>query len=130
MEMSRRGALAALGGAAAAAAGCDGMPAGDGMAAAAMPVLPETPCADPNWGADHLARIKRLAAGDIRPEDRNYPTCCMPPSRYTELRSVSNAARYFMQSRYEEQEWRARTIAQAIAVLNEYDKTGILRHLF
>jgi hypothetical protein len=84
---------------------------------------------DQNWTMEQIAKMKRLAAGDIRDEDRNYPTAGPAPP-FEELKSVSDAARRFMQDQKHEREWRERTIKSALDALDHYDKTGILRTFF
>ena len=78
--------------------------------------------------AEQLARMKRIASGDIRDEDRNYPTEGSPA--FVSLRSVSLEAQYFMRNRRYERQWRERTIKMALDTLDHYDKTGILRSFF
>jgi hypothetical protein len=78
------------------------------------------------WTLNYLAKLKRIAAGDIRNEDKNYPTEG-PPQPYVALRSISENARHFMHNRHYERRWRERTIAEAMRALDEYDKTGLLR---
>lgn len=85
--------------------------------------------ADKQYTYDMLAKLKRLARGDIRDEDRNYPTEG-PPSPFGALRSISDEARSFLRTRRYEQQWRERTIKSALDALDHYDKTGILRTLF
>lgn len=84
---------------------------------------------DPNWRLDTLTKLKRLASGDIRDEDRKYPTEGGPQPFHT-LKSVSDDARHFMRGRLYERQWQERTIKHALDCLNEYDKTGILRTFF
>ena len=84
---------------------------------------------DKKWTLERLAKVRRLASGDIRDEDRNYPTEG-PPQPFRALQSVSEDARHFMRSRFYERQWRQRTIEQALAALEDYDKTGILMTLF
>ena len=76
-----------------------------------------------------LAKLKRMAGGDIRDEDKNYPTeGAQDP--YVPLKSTSDAARWFMRERRREREWKERTIKSALDALDHYDKTGILRTFF
>jgi len=81
------------------------------------------------WTMESLAKLKRLAAGDIRDEDKNYPTEG-PPQPYRALQSVSEDAKSFMRNRLYENQWRERTIKAALDALDNYDKTGILRTFF
>lgn len=78
---------------------------------------------------DMIARAKRLAAGDIRDEDRNYPTEGNP-CPFAPLKSVSDHARQFMRANRYERQWRERVIASARDALDNFDKTGVLRHFF
>ena len=131
-KLSRRDAFAAAAGGAVAAASAK---------RAAMPDYPPAtqyyggteasgmPKEDPFWKADQLAKLKRLAAGDIRDEDRSYPTAG-PPPRFESLKSVSEEARRYMVNNRIEREWRERTIKAALDALDNYDKTGILRTFF
>lgn len=84
---------------------------------------------DPKWEVEQIAKARRLAAGDIRDEDRNYPTEG-PQCPYVALRSVSDAAKWTMRNARNERQWRERTIKSALDALDHYDKTGILRHFF
>lgn len=84
---------------------------------------------DPNWTINKLAELKRKASGDIRDEDRDYPTEC-PQCPYVPLKSTSESARRFMRARRQEQQWKERTIKAALDALDHYDKTGILRTFF
>jgi hypothetical protein len=78
---------------------------------------------------EYLAKLKRVAAGDIRDEDRDYPTegggCPFEP-----LLSASNSAKRFMRTRRDERRRRERVIKSALDALDHYDKTGILRTFF
>ena len=85
--------------------------------------------ADEKWTLENLAKMKRLASGDIRDEDRNYPTEGSP-SPFRALRSVSEDARHFMRGRRYEEQWRERMIKTARDALDHWDKTGILRTFF
>ena len=76
-----------------------------------------------------LAKLKRIATGDIRDEDRNYPTEGNPDP-FRVLRSISDNARQFMRNAHYERQWKERTIKQALDALDHYDKTGILRTFF
>lgn len=78
---------------------------------------------------DALARMKRQAAGVFYDGDRDYPQMG-PAEPYDALKSVSSAARRFMLNEYYDRKWRERTMKRALDVLNEYDKTGILRAFF
>lgn len=132
MKLSRRGMFGvAAGGAAAAASGQLGG-------------LPSMPPANPapyygdvgakqaisrEWTLERLAEIKRIASGDIRDGDRNYPTMgAVDP--YAPLKSISEHARHYLRDRRQEIQWRERFIRQALETLDQYDKTGILRTLF
>lgn len=84
---------------------------------------------DPNWERDNLAKLKRIAAGDISAADKNYP-CEGPQCPFVPLKSTSDAARWFLRARREEQRWEERTIKSALDALDQYDKTGILRTFF
>lgn len=84
---------------------------------------------DPTHTYNTLAKLKRLATGDIRDEDRNHPSYG-PPEPFRSLRSVSEDARVFMRDRRNDRQWRERTIKQALDALALYDKTGILREFF
>lgn len=81
------------------------------------------------WTLEQLAKIKRIASGDIRDEDRNYPTEGNPQP-FRELRSVSENAKQFMRGMHYERQWRERAIKSALDALNHYDQTGILRTFF
>ncbi len=85
--------------------------------------------ADPDWTINRLAELKRKASGDLRDEERDYPTQS-PLCPYVPLRSTSESARRFMRDRREEKKWRERTIKAALGALDHYDKTGILRTFF
>lgn len=85
--------------------------------------------AEQNWTLQMLAQAKRIASGDIRDEDRNYPTEGNP-APYRALKSVSEDARQFMRTSYYERQWRERSIKAALDALDHYDKTGILRNFF
>lgn len=78
---------------------------------------------------EQIAKMKRLASGDIRDEDRNYPTEGNP-CPFRALRSVSDNAQHFMRATRWEKQWRERTIKTALDALDHYDKTGILRSFF
>ena len=78
---------------------------------------------------ESLAKLKRLASGDIRDEDRNYPTEGNPEP-FRALRSISENARQFMRNARYERQWKERTIKAALDALDHYDKTGILRTFF
>lgn len=84
---------------------------------------------DANWTMQQIAKMKRIASGDIRDEDRNYPTEGNPQP-FRSLRSVSEDARHYMRNSYYERQWRERTVKAALDALDHYDKTGILRMLF
>ena len=88
-----------------------------------------TPKSDGQFMANQIARAKRIAAGDIRDEDRNYPTAG-PPDPFASLRSMSPAAKQTLMNRRYEIQWTERTIAAARKALEEYDKTGLIRHFF
>lgn len=79
--------------------------------------------------AETIAKLKRIISGDIRDEDRNYPTEG-PPVPYESLKSISSEARNFMRNRAYERKWRERLIADAKKSLEAYDKTGFLRYIF
>ena len=81
------------------------------------------------WTLEQLAKAKRIASGDIRPEDRNYPTEG-PPQPFMALRSVSEEAKVFMRARRYERQWTERTIKAARDALDHYDQTGIIRTFF
>ena len=132
MKLNRRRAMmAAIGGAMA------GPSALQAAGESYMPPLPQVPSYSgakttldsPTSVMDELARAKRIAAGDIRDEDRNYPTEG-PPQPFSALRSVSDHARIFMRGRHWERQWRERAIAAAQDTLKHYDQTGLLRHFF
>lgn len=82
--------------------------------------------ADPQWTARELARAKRMAAGNFEDGDACYPTD--GAGRFEALRSVSREARVYLNNRRYEQQWRERTMKSAREALEQYDKTGILRH--
>ncbi len=129
MKLNRRGLFAATMGGVAAAPSI----ARDALAKAPTPYnfVGETMAKaadEKQWRLAQIERAKRLAAGDFRDEDRNYPTEGAP-CPYAPLRSVSDAAKHVMRNARWERKWRADTTQRAIKALAEYDKTGFLRHL-
>ena len=134
-EITRRGAFAAAAGGAVAAASAKSRVNTGYAEKAPSPYYGVTeadvnmPKVDAAWRADQLAKLKRLASGDIRDEDRNYPTDG-PQCPYIPLRSVSDAARLYLRDRRYARQWEQRTIKAALDALDNYDKTGILRTLF
>ena len=76
------------------------------------------PVEDPNWTRNNLAKLKRLASGDIRDEDRTYPIEG-PPEPFRALRSVSDEAKNFLRNRRCERQWQERTIKAALDALDE-----------
>ena len=96
---------------------------GYGSAQAAKPAMHQ------QYILEDLAKLKRIAAGDIRKEDENNHLRQGPPPSFASLRSVSDEARHFMCRRQEERKWRERMIESAIQRLEEYEKTGLLRHI-
>lgn len=134
MKVNRRGLFGVAAGASLAApeATRQVMQMVDQTAPSILPGYYDTPAklsSDPYESARTLSRLKRIAAGDIQDEDRNYPTCGNHDATFA-LKSVSDAGRHWMRSAKHEREWRERFIKNAIDSLNEYDKTGILRNLF
>ena len=91
---------------------------------------PEKVAAQAQWMADPLPRIKRIASGDIRPEDmRNQPIPCYGgPSDLSELKSIAPRAREYINRTHAERRQRESMIERAKEVLFEYDQTGVLRH--
>jgi hypothetical protein len=84
------------------------------------------------WATRQLPRIKRIASGDLRPEDlRDEPIPCYGgPSDLSELKSVAPRAREFINRVHAERRQRESMIERAKEALLEYDQTGILRHFF
>jgi hypothetical protein len=118
-----------------------------GAAAVAMPdvagsALPPPTAPPPYWGenaaakevsqrqyeAEQLAKLRRIAAGDIYEHEKNYPEYG-PVEPYDALRSVSPAAKRLMLKDFHARQWRERTIERAKQALAEYDKTGLLKHV-
>jgi len=131
MKLSRRGVFGAAAGA---------VVAGPGVTKSALNQWPTPPYAstgdaancklsDPRWEAEQIAKARRLAAGDFRDEDRNYPVAG-PICPYAPLKSASEAAKHFLRDRNYQRQWEQRTIKAALDALDHYDKTGILRHFF
>lgn len=124
------------------AAGVGAAVAGPQMARDAVQGLPPTPYYGGNeaelgaksanekeWTLQQLAKARRIAAGDILPEDESYPTeglaCPFEP-----LRSVSQSAKRLMRDRRNRQWHRNRMMENARKALDEFDKFGVMRSLF
>ena len=81
------------------------------------------------WNRIHIAKLKRLASGEITDEDMANTLARNSSSPFGALKSISDEARNFMQRRHYERQWRNQTIANAKKALADYDKTGLLRHV-
>jgi hypothetical protein len=86
---------------------------------------------DQEWTFQQLAKARRIASGDIQPEDA-YDR---PMSAYgyledrAELKSMSARGRIFVNRVASERNERNRMIEEAKRALDEYDRSGILRAL-
>lgn len=133
MQLTRRGLFAALPGAAAAAPDL-AREAADAMTYGTRGLLTGETLSnklDPTWTLQQVEKAKRIAAGNILPEDMaNEPI----PGRYieerSELKSLSMRGREVLNSIAHDRRQRERMIEAAKQALAEYDKTGFLRHLW
>jgi hypothetical protein len=132
-KLSRRDAFAAAAGGAVAAATAkrdvNAKPLGAPPAYYGGEAKQTVDISEREWRLTQIARAKRLAAGDFQDEDRNYPTDGQQ-CPYQPLRSVSDAARWYMRDRRYARQWEQRTIKAALDALEHYDNTGILRTIF
>lgn len=134
MKLNRRKLFAAGAGAAVAAKQMGGAAFDShGLQTAAGPSpyygsgIKDTPQADHEWTARQVARAKKLAAGDFSDLDRKETAA--PPCPYQALRSVSDAARWWMRVELEQRRWRENMIQRGREALAHYDKFGVINHL-
>lgn len=135
MKLTRRGLFAAAPGAAVAAPAIarevvnqmpSTMPAWDGSAP-----TPVNKLKDVEWTFQQVAKARRIASGDIQPEDtydRPMPAYGYLEDR-AELKSLSARGRIFVNRVSSERKERERMIEAAKQLLAEYDSTGIVRAL-
>lgn len=86
---------------------------------------------DHEWTFQQLAKARRIASGDIQPEDtydRPMPAFGYIEDR-AELKSLSARGRLFVNRVASERKERERMIEAAKQALAEYDRTGIIRAL-
>ena len=134
MKLSRRGLFAAAPGAAVAVPEIarelvnqvpDTTPAWSDMP------LKGAPTKNIEWTFQQVAKARRIASGDIQPEDsydRPMPAYGYLEDR-AELKSVSPRGRILMNRISSERKERERMIEAAKQALAEYDRTGIIRAL-
>lgn len=85
------------------------------------------------WEAEQLAKLKRVASGDLRSEDfwnEPCPAYGMELEARAELKSMSPRARSFVNRVHAERRQRESMIERAKQALLEYDKSGLIKMLF
>ena len=136
MKLSRRGVFGAAAGGAVAAANYKTRPKAFGgpeptygSASQFVGSTKDNPTDNGEWTAKQLARAKRIAAGELLPEDEQYPTeGAQCP--YLPLHSVSDSAKWFMRDRRARQWHRNRMIENARKALADWDQFGVFRSIF